>query len=69
MIEYTLLVDGMLAIVVDCTCNLCGHTWTERVPHDATMDYRDDSGAMIDLDGLMDLRDIQCPREDDCQDT
>lgn len=58
--DYTLLDDGTLDTVVECHCLDCGNTWEERFGD--TSDYRDDSGAMDDLTGLMEDYDIYCEK-------
>ena len=61
MIEFTLEDDGTTDTVVECHCTICGRTWTERINMNYAATYRDDeTGEMLDLDGLMDDFNIYC---------
>ena len=57
---YRLEDDGTLDTVVNCFCPVCEQDWTERIDAETASEYRDDSGAMMDLTGLMDELDVYC---------
>ena len=63
-IEGTLLDDGTMDTVIECTCSDCGHTWEERFDCEFAADYRDDDGY-LDEDHVAELLVddyVECPR-------
>lgn len=63
-IEGTLLDDGTMDTVIECTCSDCGHTWEERFSCESAADYRDSETGCLDEDHVAELladENVECP--------